>query len=75
MILTSNYGEAGALTRYGPERGLPRAYSGHNSFADFGVPPDTADVVIVVGYGAPIWVCSEPMAPWSQMWDRVRVVG
>ncbi len=49
VILTRNYGEAGAIARYGPERGLPRAYSGHNSMADFGVPPESADVVIAVG--------------------------
>jgi 4-amino-4-deoxy-L-arabinose transferase-like glycosyltransferase len=53
VILTRNYGEAGAVARYGPERGLPRAYSGHNSVADFGVPPDGADVVIAVGYQEP----------------------
>ena len=49
IILTANYGEAGAVARYGPERGLPRAYSGHNSMARFG-PPERADVVIAVGY-------------------------
>jgi 4-amino-4-deoxy-L-arabinose transferase-like glycosyltransferase len=50
IILTANYGEAGAVVRYGPERGLPRAYSGHNSMARFGPPPNRADVVIAVGY-------------------------
>jgi hypothetical protein len=49
VIFTRNYGEAGALLRYGPERGLPRAYSGHNSFASFGVPPGRAGPVIAVG--------------------------
>jgi len=50
VILTRNYGEAGALARYGPSRDLPRAYSGHNSMVDFGMPPAGADVVIVVGF-------------------------
>ncbi|WP_204334701.1 glycosyltransferase family 39 protein [Micromonospora sp. PPF5-6] len=50
VVLTGNYGEAGALARYGPARGLPRAYSGHNSMADFGRPADGADVVIAVGW-------------------------
>ncbi|PWU49032.1 hypothetical protein DLJ46_10250 [Micromonospora globispora] len=53
VILTGNYGEAGAVARYGPERGLPRAYSGHNSMAGFGRPPEDADVVIAVGWERP----------------------
>ncbi|TCO18051.1 4-amino-4-deoxy-L-arabinose transferase-like glycosyltransferase [Kribbella steppae] len=40
-IFTGNYGEAGALRRYGPALGLPPAYSGHMSFADWDRPPDT----------------------------------
>ncbi|HEX6712506.1 MAG TPA: glycosyltransferase family 39 protein [Thermoleophilaceae bacterium] len=52
VIVTVNYGEAGAIERFGPSRGLPRAYSGHNSFASFGRPPDGAAPVVVVGdYG------------------------
>jgi 4-amino-4-deoxy-L-arabinose transferase-like glycosyltransferase len=43
VILTGNYGEAGALERYGPARGLPAPYSGHMSYADWGPPPDSAD--------------------------------
>ncbi|GAA2191773.1 ArnT family glycosyltransferase [Micromonospora lupini] len=53
VILTGNYGEAGAVARYGPARGLPRAYSGHNSMVDFGRPPADADVAIVVGWERP----------------------
>ncbi|WP_407663333.1 ArnT family glycosyltransferase [Micromonospora musae] len=53
VILTANYGEAGAIARYGPSRGLPPAYSGHNSMADFGRPPTDADVVIAVGWERP----------------------
>ncbi|MFI5834145.1 glycosyltransferase family 39 protein [Micromonospora sp. NPDC051300] len=53
VVLTGNYGEAGALARYGPARGLPRAYSGHNSMAAFGRPPAGADVVIAVGWSRP----------------------
>ena len=49
-IITANYGEAGALARYGPSRHLPTAYSGHMSVADFGRPPAGADVVIAVGF-------------------------
>jgi hypothetical protein len=49
VIFTSNYGEAGAIDRYGPELGLPPAYSGHNGFAEWGPPPDLPGDVVVVG--------------------------
>jgi 4-amino-4-deoxy-L-arabinose transferase-like glycosyltransferase len=44
-ILAGNYGEAGAIDRYGPDLGLPRAYSGHNGFAYWGRPPDSTPVL------------------------------
>ena len=50
VVFTGNYGEAGAIARYGPALGLPRAYSGHNAFWRFGRPPDGARPIIVVGY-------------------------
>jgi 4-amino-4-deoxy-L-arabinose transferase-like glycosyltransferase len=40
-LFAGNYGEAGALLRYGPSHDLPPAYSGHMSFADWNRPPDT----------------------------------
>ena len=49
VILTGDYGEAGAVDRYGPDLGLPRAYSGHNAYGDWGPPPDGSEPVIVVG--------------------------
>ena len=49
VILTSNYGEAGAIERFGSERGLPQPYSGHNAYGDWGPPPDGAAPVITVG--------------------------
>ena len=49
VILTSNYGEAGAIDRYGPALGLPRAYSGHNAFGDWGPPPNGSAPVVAVG--------------------------
>ncbi|MFB9234362.1 ArnT family glycosyltransferase [Plantactinospora siamensis] len=42
VIMTGNYGEAGAIDRYGPAYGLPRPYSGHLAFWRWGPPPDTA---------------------------------
>jgi len=38
-ILAGNYGEAGAIDRYGPGDGLPPAFSGNNSFWFWGPPP------------------------------------
>jgi 4-amino-4-deoxy-L-arabinose transferase-like glycosyltransferase len=49
VILARNYGEAGAIDRYGPALGLPRAYSGHNAYGDWGPPPDGAAPVIAIG--------------------------
>ncbi|CAA9564424.1 MAG: hypothetical protein AVDCRST_MAG73-4024 [uncultured Thermomicrobiales bacterium] len=49
-ILTGNYGQAGAIDRYGPALDLPSAASAHNSYALWG--PGrlvTADAVIVLG--------------------------
>jgi hypothetical protein len=49
-VITGNYGEAGALDRYGPGLGLPQAYSGANNFWLWGPPParDTVAVAINV---------------------------
>jgi 4-amino-4-deoxy-L-arabinose transferase-like glycosyltransferase len=49
VIFTANYGEAGAIDRYGPALGLPTAYSGHNAFGYWGPPPDRPGPVITVG--------------------------
>jgi 4-amino-4-deoxy-L-arabinose transferase-like glycosyltransferase len=46
VLLTSNYGEAGALHRFGPVVGLPEVYSGHNELWFAGPPPETATVVV-----------------------------
>ncbi|WP_255657648.1 glycosyltransferase family 39 protein [Actinoplanes sp. L3-i22] len=48
VLFTSNYGEAGALDRYGRPLGLPAVYSGHNELYNLGPPPDDKTVVIAV---------------------------
>ncbi|MFI9626622.1 glycosyltransferase family 39 protein [Streptomyces sp. NPDC052042] len=48
VILTENFGEAGALDKFGP-RSLPPVYSGHNQLYAWGPPPESADVVVTVG--------------------------
>ncbi len=56
-IVTGNYGEAGALQRYGPAFGLPPVYSGQNNFYLWGAPPAQATTVIAVGMGEdPRWL-------------------
>jgi len=49
VLLTGNYGEAGAIDRYGPGLGLPNAYSGHNAYGDWGPPPDGDAPVVAIG--------------------------
>jgi hypothetical protein len=51
VLFTGNYGEAGALDRYG--KGLPAVYSGHNSLHQFGPPPNDKTVAIVVSEAEP----------------------
>jgi hypothetical protein len=50
VIFTQNYGEAAAVDLLGRSHGLPRAYSGHNGFSEWGQPTATATGVIVLGY-------------------------
>ena len=49
VVVASNYGEAGALVRYGSPLGVPAVFSGQNGLYEQGRPPAGADVVIVVG--------------------------
>ena len=51
VIVTGNYGEAGAIDRYGPALGLPGAFSGHNSFWWWGPPTPSTGTAIIVGFG------------------------
>ncbi len=47
-ILAGNYGEAGAIDRYGPVAGLPQVYSGANNFWLWGPPPAADSDAIAV---------------------------
>jgi hypothetical protein len=50
IVLAGNYGEAGAVDLFRHRLPLPPAYSGHNSYADWGPPPpDSATPVIALG--------------------------
>lgn len=59
VVLTGNYGEAGALSRFGS--GLPPVYSGQNALGAYGPPPESATVAVVVEEDAaapPTWFAS-----------------
>ena len=68
VILTSNYGEAGAVDRYGAGLGLPPAYSGLNAYGLWGPPPESARPVVLV------WEQPEPPS-YLQGCRYVRRVG
>ena len=50
VIVTGNYGEAGAIDRFGAADGLPVAYSGHNSFWWWGPPSPSMGTTVAVGF-------------------------
>jgi hypothetical protein len=104
VVLASNYGEGGAIDRYGGADGLPAAYAVHNAFWLWGPPPRSTTHVVAVGFdrsqltpyfgtirlarrldnhldvdadeqGAPVWVCSRPLAPWSVIWNGLKDYG
>jgi hypothetical protein len=66
-IFTSNYGEAGAIDRFGPSLGLPNAHSGHNSYWWWGPPPDITRTVVAIGF--------QDRAHLESMFGTVRLVG
>ena len=48
VIISTNYGEAGALELYGPEFSLPPVFCTHNSFHEWGPPSDSIRTYIGV---------------------------
>jgi hypothetical protein len=65
VLLTGSYGEAGALDRFGPSRGLPPAHSPHNGYADFRVPTDDGATVVAVRLGVDF------LRPWFERCEEV----
>lgn len=49
VVVTSNYGEAGAIARFGPGRGIDAVYSGHNHLWFIARPPEDATSAVFVG--------------------------
>ncbi len=52
-IFTGNYGEAGAVDLFGSQHRLPHAYSGHNGFSEWGMPPPADTHTLLVGFASP----------------------
>lgn len=53
VIFTANYGEAAAIDLLGAALRLPRAYSGHNGFSEWGEPASGDVNVLLVGFNNP----------------------
>jgi 4-amino-4-deoxy-L-arabinose transferase-like glycosyltransferase len=73
VILTANYGEAGAIDRFGPAVGLPHAYSGHNAYGLWGPPPGAGPVIAV---GLPVAGLAEHLrdcAPAGRIDNRAGI--
>lgn len=49
VVVTDNYGEAGAIDRYGAAYGIEEVYSAQNELYLQGRPPEEATVAVVVG--------------------------
>ncbi|MHB8465176.1 MAG: glycosyltransferase family 39 protein [Acidimicrobiales bacterium] len=52
VIVGSNYGESGAVDRYGAAKGLPHAYGVHNGYWYWGPPPASATHALLIGFDA-----------------------
>jgi hypothetical protein len=52
-IFCDNYGQAAAIDFFGPQYGLPKAISGHQTYFLWGPRNYTGEIVIVVGQGPP----------------------
>jgi 4-amino-4-deoxy-L-arabinose transferase-like glycosyltransferase len=53
VIITSNYGEAGAITGLGAAFSLPQPYSGHNQLYFDRRPPQDTTIAVIVGSQLP----------------------
>lgn len=66
IVLTANYGEAGAVLRYAPS--VRPVESGHNAFWDYGPPPASAHIAIAIGYD------EAKLRTWFRTVQRVAVI-
>jgi 4-amino-4-deoxy-L-arabinose transferase-like glycosyltransferase len=69
-LLAGNYGEAGAIDRYGAQFGLPEAFSGHNSFWLWGPPPARDTAVVAVGADPAVLRREFRVVRLAAVWDN-----
>lgn len=53
VIFTASYAEAAAVDLLGRRQGLPRSYSGHNAFSEWGQPASDVTHTMLLGYDGP----------------------
>ena len=53
VIFTGSYAEAAAVDLQGRGQGLPRSYSGHNAFSEWGQPASDVTHALLLGYDGP----------------------
>jgi hypothetical protein len=71
IIVTSNYGEAGALVHHGRRLGLPPATSQHNNFFLWGPGKPEATIVVAVGISPDdLREVFEEVTPVARLTDR-----
>jgi hypothetical protein len=68
VLLGGSYGEAGAIDRFGPSRGLPPAYSGHNGYGFFRQPTDDDATVVAIRMSA------QQLERWFDHCEQVATV-
>lgn len=66
VVVADNYGQAGAVDRYGPEHGITEVYSAQNELYYQDRPPETADTAIIIG---------TPIASIQDLFVSCRVAG
>jgi len=69
-VLAGNYGEAGAIDRYGPSLGLPSSYCGHNSFWWWGPPPARDTSVVAIGVSPALLRTEFRSVRLAAVWDN-----
>jgi hypothetical protein len=81
VVLTGNYGQAGAIDWYGPELGLPKAISGHQNYYYWGLRGYPGDVVIAIGmrpevlrnYFKDVIIVGQAFHPYAMVYENAPI--
>ncbi|MGJ9424031.1 glycosyltransferase family 39 protein [Aeromicrobium sp. CF3.5] len=66
VVIADNYGQAGAVARYGPQYGITEVFSAQNELYYLDRPPEVADTAIVIG---------APLASIQGLFSTCRLAG